>query len=54
MVGGRSNGPAHGISAPKGGGVLCGLGETFAPDLHTGTGRGNTQQTTAARAAKTR
>jgi hypothetical protein len=26
------------ISLPKGGGVLRGLGETFKPDLHTGTG----------------
>ena len=26
------------ISLPKGGGALKGLGETFAPDLHTGTG----------------
>jgi hypothetical protein len=38
MVGGRSNGPAHGISAPKGGGALCGLGQTFASDLHPGPG----------------
>jgi len=26
------------ISLPKGGGALKGIGETFAPDLHTGTG----------------
>lgn len=26
------------ISAPKGGGALKGIGEKFAPDLHTGTG----------------
>jgi RHS repeat-associated protein len=26
------------ISLPKGGGALAGIGETFAPDLHTGTG----------------
>jgi hypothetical protein len=26
------------ISLPQGGGALSGLGETFAPDLHTGTG----------------
>src|SRR5215469_14106223 len=26
------------ISLPKGGGALSGIGETFAPDLHTGTG----------------
>ncbi|MFE0512778.1 SpvB/TcaC N-terminal domain-containing protein, partial [Streptomyces sp. NPDC058964] len=26
------------ISVPKGGGALTGIGETFAPDLHTGTG----------------
>ncbi len=26
------------ISLPKGGGAVKGLGETFAPDLHTGTG----------------
>ena len=30
---------AHSIlSLPKGGGALKGMGETFAPDLHTGTG----------------
>jgi hypothetical protein len=26
------------ISLPSGGGALSGIGETFAPDLHTGTG----------------
>jgi hypothetical protein len=26
------------ISVPKGGGALSGIGETFSPDLHTGTG----------------
>src|SRR5215469_4998218 len=26
------------ISLPKGGGALSGIGETFQPDLHTGTG----------------
>ena len=26
------------ISVPSGGGALTGIGETFAPDLHTGTG----------------
>ena len=26
------------LSLPKGGGALKGMGETFAPDLHTGTG----------------
>jgi Salmonella virulence plasmid 65kDa B protein len=26
------------ITHPKGGGALKGLGETFSPDLHTGTG----------------
>jgi hypothetical protein len=26
------------IAHPKGGGALKGLGETFSPDLHTGTG----------------
>jgi hypothetical protein len=25
------------ITVPKGGGALSGIGETFAPDLHTGT-----------------
>jgi hypothetical protein len=26
------------VSLPKGGGALQGIGEKFAPDLHTGTG----------------
>src|SRR5574341_689896 len=26
------------ISLPSGGGALSGIGETFSPDLHTGTG----------------
>jgi hypothetical protein len=26
------------LSLPKGGGALSGIGETFPPDLHTGTG----------------
>jgi hypothetical protein len=26
------------ISLPQGGGAISGIGETFAPDLHTGTG----------------
>src|SRR3954453_10121286 len=26
------------ISTPQGGGALHGIGETFSPDLHTGTG----------------
>src|SRR5438093_2640578 len=30
--------PGQIISVPKGGGALHGLGETFSPDLHTGTG----------------
>src|SRR2546427_12712526 len=37
-MGDRSNAPDQVISLPKGGGALAGLGETFAPDLHTGTG----------------
>jgi RHS repeat-associated protein len=32
------NSSASAISLPKGGGALHGLGEKFAPDLHTGTG----------------
>lgn len=31
-------GTASTISLPKGGGALHGIGETFSPDLHTGTG----------------
>ena len=34
----RSGGAGGFISLPKGGGALSGLGEKFAPDLHTGTG----------------
>ena len=30
--------PSQVISLPKGGGALRGIGEKFAPDLHTGTG----------------
>ena len=33
-----SGGAEQVISLPKGGGALKGLGETFQPDLHTGTG----------------
>lgn len=33
-----TNSPAQVISLPKGGGALHGIGETFSPDLHTGTG----------------
>jgi len=29
---------AEAISLPKGGGALSGIGETFQPDLQTGTG----------------
>src|SRR5678809_946120 len=29
---------SSGITLPKGGGALAGLGEKFSPDLHTGTG----------------
>jgi len=35
---GKSNTPGSIISAPQGGGALSGIGETFAPDLQTGTG----------------
>src|SRR5215212_7977897 len=34
----KSNPPAQTISTPQGGGALHGIGETFSPDLHTGTG----------------
>jgi RHS repeat-associated protein len=37
-VSNKSNPSAQVISLPKGGGALRGIGETFAPDLHTGTG----------------
>src|SRR5437773_1877946 len=33
-----SNAPTEIISLPKGGGAQHGMGETFSPDLHTGTG----------------
>src|SRR5438067_10545484 len=34
----KSNTPTQIISTPSGGGALHGIGETFSPDLHTGTG----------------
>src|SRR5499425_2472538 len=34
----KSGNSSQPISLPKGGGALHGLGEKFAPDLHTGTG----------------
>jgi RHS repeat-associated protein len=34
----KGNSTAPLISLPRGGGALAGLGEKFAPDLHTGTG----------------
>src|SRR6266508_1682832 len=34
----KSNNTSQIISIPQGGGALHGIGETFAPDLHTGTG----------------
>src|SRR5207247_7617713 len=34
----KSNNTGRLISLPKGGGALHGIGEKFAPDLHTGTG----------------
>src|SRR5262245_61065674 len=34
----KSNNSSQIISTPQGGGALHGIGETFAPDLHTGTG----------------
>jgi len=37
-MGSSSSAPGEIISLPKGGGALHGLGETFSPDLHTGTG----------------
>src|SRR5829696_8108685 len=37
-MGGQSAPPSQVISLPKGGGALSGIGETFSPDLHTGTG----------------
>jgi hypothetical protein len=35
---GKSGGANQVLSLPKGGGALKGLGETFSPDLYTGTG----------------
>ncbi|HEV2736549.1 MAG TPA: SpvB/TcaC N-terminal domain-containing protein, partial [Longimicrobiaceae bacterium] len=37
-MGTQANASAEAISLPKGGGALQGIGETFSPDLHTGTG----------------
>ena len=34
----ESTSPIPNISMPKGGGALQGIGETFSPDLFTGTG----------------
>src|SRR5215211_5271763 len=34
----KSNPAAQTISTPQGGGAIHGIGETFSPDLHTGTG----------------
>jgi hypothetical protein len=34
----KRGGSAQLISVPHGGGALHGIGEKFAPDLHTGTG----------------
>ena len=34
----KSNPATQTISIPQGGGALHGIGETFSPDLHTGTG----------------
>jgi hypothetical protein len=34
----KSSGSCQVVSLPKGGGALHGIGEKFAPDLHTGTG----------------
>lgn len=34
----KSSASGQVISLPKGGGALHGIGETFSPDLHTGTG----------------
>src|SRR5262245_15669393 len=34
----KSNNASQIISTPQGGGALHGIGETFSPDLHTGTG----------------
>jgi RHS repeat-associated protein len=37
-VGKSANGGGQAIALPKGGGALQGMGETFSPDLQTGTG----------------
>src|SRR5262249_58639674 len=37
-MGDQTSSPSQIIALPKGGGALHGLGEKFAPDLHTGTG----------------
>src|SRR6186713_2649876 len=37
-MGDKSPTSNHTISRPTGGGALKGIGETFSPDLHTGTG----------------
>src|SRR5215207_4306959 len=37
-MGNTESAPGQVISLPKGGGALQGIGETFSPDLHTGTG----------------
>ncbi|HVH13446.1 MAG TPA: SpvB/TcaC N-terminal domain-containing protein, partial [Longimicrobium sp.] len=34
----QASAPADTLSLPTGGGALKGIGETFSPDLHTGTG----------------
>jgi hypothetical protein len=34
----KSNSATQTISVPQGGGALHGIGETFSPDPHTGTG----------------
>jgi hypothetical protein len=34
----KTNPATQTISTPQGGGALHGIGETFSPDLHTGTG----------------
>ena len=35
---GKANTTNQIVSLPQGGGALHGIGETFSPDLHTGTG----------------
>src|SRR5437870_13797557 len=37
-MGNQSGSAGQIISLPQGGGALHGIGETFSPDLHTGTG----------------